>query len=191
MPINFPFLKKTGLNMTNETPATKKSFVENLNLMDLTPNLCIDEFKFCKAVYAEMNVERLCAKMPKGKFARMVLSSPLDKKPYIAILAYLMDSKGKNPRMFKNLDIESVALDIAVRLEKLRNDIAMSEDGNAGFLRWYSCENDALFAAIAPAEDNTLFFEFIFTFGEKTTNLLFECFTDAQTKCARDYLAGG
>lgn len=188
MPINFPFLGNFGLSIGSETPEPKKTFVQSLNLVDLSANLCVDDFKLCKDIYAEMNIDHLCSKMAKGNFIRHVLSNPLDKKPYIAIIAYLMNTKVLNPRVWKNLDVESIVLDLATRLEKLRNDIAMSEKGTGGFLRWYSSENDALFVAVAPTENNILFFELIFTFGEKSTNALIDSFTDAQTKCMRKML---
>ena len=115
-----------------------------------------------------------------------VISEMEAKKPYIAIVAYLMNAKKIDPRAFSKLDVESVVLDLAARLEKIRNDIAMSEKGKGGFIRWYCCENDGLFITGRNGDKQTMYFELIFTFGDKATNMLFDAYTSAQTKCIGD-----
>jgi hypothetical protein len=176
------------LGKPKDAPDGNPSFIQNLKLIDLTANFCIDDFELCKQIYVEMDIDKLITKMPRTKFIRHIVSNPLDKKPYIAIVAYLMNAKKIDPRAFSKLDVESVVLDLAARLEKIRNDIAMSEKGKGGFIRWYCCENDGLFITVAPGDKDkrTMYFELIFTFGDKATNMLFDAYASAQTKCIGD-----
>ncbi len=46
------------LGKPKDDPDGTPSFIQNLKLIDLTANFCIDDFELCKQIYVEMDIDK-------------------------------------------------------------------------------------------------------------------------------------